>query len=393
MAALLLLPHAPAGAADDEPPRVGGDELYGSGLLVGGAATPLPAVGAKSFLIADLDTGDVLAAQNAHAPLPPASTIKMLTALTVLPRVDLDGVYVASGDDVRVEGSKVGIVEGSTYTARQLFEGMFLVSGNDAANAVASLTGDFEGTLAQMQAEAGRLQAYDTVVQTPHGLDAAGQVSSAYDLALMARAGLQDPDFTDLATLGNSTFPMSGTAEPQSRPTFEIWNQNTLVTGDYEGAIGVKSGFTTEAGRTLAAAAERDGQRYLVTLMGIEGSTYETGELYLDWAFDNGSQLEPVGSLVAPKFASAPSDGAVVLSASGAGPAGEVSAAGSLGSRFAIPTGTVGLVVAIASIGAVALLWLSLRTHYRDGVRWRPAPAPRRDERTIDLREQEHSRV
>lgn len=365
---------------DDEEPRVGGEALYRAGLVVDDAAPPLPQSPVNSFVIADLDSGEVIAAQNAHEQLPPASTMKMLTALTVLPRIELDTVYTATAADVAVDGSRVGIVEGSTYTARQLLEGMFLISGNDAAHALAGLGGSAEGTIEQMQAEAGRLQAYDTEVRNPSGLDAPGQLSSAYDLALMARAGLADPVFAELAALSDSTFPMAGVTNPEDRPTFEIWNQNTLVNGAYEGGIGVKSGFTTQAGRTLAAAAERDGQRYLVTLMGIAGNTYRTGAEYLDWAFANGADLDPVGSLVAPKFGSTPSDGAMIL------------AEGS----SSVPT--VGLAdpesggapIALAGLTAAAgvTVWWLARSPYRRALRRRhPVRAGVAQPEVVDLRD------
>jgi D-alanyl-D-alanine carboxypeptidase (penicillin-binding protein 5/6) len=356
----------------DEEPQVGGEALYRAGLVIGEDAPSLPQ--------SPVDSGEIVAAQDAHEQLPPASTIKMLTALTVLPRIELDTVYTATTRDVAVAGSRVGLVEGSTYTARQLLEGMFLISGNDAAHAVAGLGGSIEGTIEQMQAEAGRLQAYDTEVRNPSGLDAPGQLSSAYDLALIARAGLTDPIFAELAVLTDSTFPMAGATNPDDRPTFEIWNQNTLVNGAYDGGIGVKSGFTTQAGRTLAAAAERDGQRYLVTMMGIAGSTYRTGAEYLDWAFANGGDLEPVGSLVAPKFSNAPSDGAVIVTEE----------------REAVPT--VGLAepesssapIALAGItaGAGVTVWWLARSPYRRALRRRhPAPTGAAEPDVIDLRD------
>ena len=345
-------------------------------------AAALPAAPAASFVVADLDTGEIIAAQNAHEQLPPASTLKMLTALTVLPRTDLETIYTATVEDVSVEGSKVGIVEGSTYTARQLFEAMFLISGNDAANAVANLNGSIEGTIEQMQAEAGRMQAYDTVVRSANGLDAQGQVSSAYDLALIARAGLQRPDFASFAALSNSTFPMSGTSDPTTRPTFEIWNQNTLVTGAYEGGIGVKSGFTTNAGRTFAAAAERDGQRYVVTLMGIEGNTYSTGAEYLDWAFEHGGELDPVGQLVDPKFDTAPSDAAAISTADSVVAPVNISASTSGRAPF--------LLAALTATAYLSAWWL-VRAPYRRALRRRqPAPrgpAPLRESRYVDLRD------
>ncbi len=380
LAAALVAAPALAEEGPEADPRVGGDALYRSGLVIDGTAAPLPQSEVASFLVADLNSGDVLAAQNAHEQLPPASTLKMLTALTVLPRVALDEVYTATTQDVAVEGSRVGIVEGSTYTARQLLEGMFLISGNDAANAAANLGGGIPGTVAQMQAEAGRLQAYDTEVRNPSGLDAQGQLSSAYDLALIARAGLQEPTFAELAALDSSTFPMSGTTDPEDRPTFEIWNQNTLVAGAYEGAIGVKSGFTTQAGRTFAAAAERDGDRYLVTLMGIAGNTYRTGADYLDWAFANAADLEPVGTLVPPKFDRPASDGAALIPAANrAAPGLDLAASGG---------GRAPLIVAGITATAALTLWWLVRSPYRRALRRRhPVSDAVAQPRVIDLRD------
>lgn len=365
--------------------------LSGSGVHVDPAASALPNAPVASFLVADLDTGEILAAQNAHLQRPPASTLKMLTALTVLPRVNLDTIYTAAYDDVAVEGSRVGIVEDSTYTARQLFEGMLLVSGNDAAHAVAGLNGGIDTTVEQMQAEADRLQADDTVVRNPSGLDAPGQLSTAYDLALIARAGMGNHLFAEFVGTSHSVFPVEGTTDPTERNTFEIWNQNTLVTGDYDGGIGVKSGYTTQAGRTLAAAAERDGHRYLVTLMGIAGNTYDTGEMYLDWAFKN-SGIRPVGQLVEPTGYARVSDAAVVVPAKQAAAPAEAPIA--TGNEQATEPATVDaspallgqlrLGAALISLACCLLLWWRLRAQHRRALKRRsPAPIDLRDGRDV----------
>src|SRR5690606_21064098 len=141
-----------------------------------------------------LDSGEILAARWAHGQLLPASTLKTLTALTLLPRLDPDATYVAQRADAAIEGSKVGLHPGQTYTVRQLFQGLMMASGNDTAHALATLGGGMAATAALMNAEAKRLQANDTVVANTSGLDAPGQVSSAYDLALIARAALARPD-------------------------------------------------------------------------------------------------------------------------------------------------------------------------------------------------------
>ena len=114
-------------------------------------------------MVADLTTGEIIAAKNAHQPRLPASTQKVLTAVTLLPRLDPKGIYQATAEDVAVIGSKVGIREGSTYRISNLFEALFLRSGNDAAMALANANGGVDGTVAQMAVEARRLGALNTV--------------------------------------------------------------------------------------------------------------------------------------------------------------------------------------------------------------------------------------
>ena len=286
--------------------------LAPNGIIVSDGLSGLPKDKAKSFIVADLDTGEVIAAKNAHVPRLPASTQKMLTALTLLPLLDADALYTATPADVEVIGSRVGLREDSTYRIRNLFEALFLRSGNDAATALANANGGAAGTVEQMNVEAMRLGALNTTAMNTHGLDEPGQSSSAYDLALIARAGMQIPSFRELAALKSSTFPGDGSTKPENRWSFEIGNQNYLLWDAYEGAIGIKSGFTTYGGRTFATAATRGDKTYLVTLMGIAGNTYRTGAAYLDWAFANGDAADPVGQLVEPGFEPTPSDAAQV---------------------------------------------------------------------------------
>ncbi|MDQ1617394.1 MAG: hypothetical protein QOJ60_3333, partial [Actinomycetota bacterium] len=179
---------ASAGTGAGQP--VGGPLLGTRGVVVlgTGATTRLPRLTAASFLLADLTTGDVLAAKNPHGRLRPASAQKILTAITVLPRLDPDAVYRARWADANAVGSRVGIVPDATYTVRNLLEGMFLMSGNDAARALAEAAGGVHRTVAAMNVKAQELGALDTHVVNTSGLDAKGQVSSAYDLALFARA-------------------------------------------------------------------------------------------------------------------------------------------------------------------------------------------------------------
>src|SRR5690242_5462161 len=180
-----------AAAADQGPQGpVGGDLLTAKPTVVADGAAP-PAVQASAYVVADLDTGQVLAAKAPHAKLRPASTLKTLTALVLLPRLKKTDPVIGSDADAGIIGSKVGVYPGLHYTVDLLFQGMFLASGNDAVHALcAHDQGGIPATVQRMNDKAKDLNALDTHVTDPTGLDADGQFSSAYDLALFARAGL-----------------------------------------------------------------------------------------------------------------------------------------------------------------------------------------------------------
>ena len=207
-AVLLVAPVAGPAVADTAPAAVGGEQLATAGLVVDApGAEPLPKVRAASYLLADLTTGEVLAAQDPHGRLRPASTLKILTALTLLPELDPAAVYTAQWEDANAEGSRAGLVPDATYTVDQLFQALFLVSGNDAASALANAAGGVPGTVAAMNATAKGLGALDTTVRNPSGLDAPGQYTSAYDLAVIARTAMAREDFRDYADDGQGAVP------------------------------------------------------------------------------------------------------------------------------------------------------------------------------------------
>ncbi len=302
VAAATALALVPATAASAEP--IGGPQLTGYDVIVdpGPGATPLPSVPASAWVLADLETGAILAAEAPHVQRAPASVLKTLTVLTLAQRLDPNSVYTSTYDDVAVDGSRVGIVEDATYTVRELFFGLMMQSGNDCARALAMANGGLDLTIAQMNQEAQRLQAYDTVVMNPSGLPAEGQVTSAYDLALIAREGLSRPDvFEYVNTRVLEDFPGYMPDKPgDPRPTMPIATQNPLFIQGYEGAIGMKTGWTTEAGRTFIGAAERGGTSLVVTLLNIEGDIYPAASSLLDWGFANIDEVTPVGYLVDP---------------------------------------------------------------------------------------------
>jgi D-alanyl-D-alanine carboxypeptidase (penicillin-binding protein 5/6) len=265
-------------------------------------APAVPEVSALSWLVADADTGDVLAAHDAHRPLPPASTLKTLFALTVLPALPSDARHTVGERELEGIGpgsSLVGVAEGLTYTVADLWRGVFLSSGNDAVHVLAAMNGGLEATTRQMQAKARELGALDTHVVSPDGYDRPGQVSSAYDLAVFGRAGLHDPDFARYCDTPEAYFP--GYGQP-----YGIQNTNRLLTGadgvaPYPGLIGVKNGYTSNAGNTLIAAAHRGGHTLVVTVLhprvGGGFQVYEEARALLDWGFGAEGHVTAVGSL------------------------------------------------------------------------------------------------
>jgi D-alanyl-D-alanine carboxypeptidase (penicillin-binding protein 5/6) len=374
---------APGPAAEEV---VGGRELATTGVVVGPGAPGLPDVAAASWLVADLDTGQVLAAKDPHGRYAPASTLKMLTAVTLIPELPADRTVVATYDDVAVDGSKVGIVERTSYPVSELFSALLMVSGNDAANVLASAAGGQERTAELMNDRAEALGALDTHAVNPHGLDAEGQLSSAYDLALIARAGLADPDFARYVSTVSSSISAPGGARIAMR------NKNKLL-GRYEGALGVKNGYTDAARASFVGAAERDGRRLVVTLMRSEPRVFDEAVKLLDWGF-SAKTAAPVGLLVVPdqpvsaeeRASRAADDAGAGAGASGSDPSGTAlsgSTTSAASASRAAPEGDPGLPAALAGLGLAAAALLAVRSRpvpARAGSR-RPPPrrgAPRR---------------
>ncbi|BFO14706.1 hypothetical protein SHKM778_10940 [Streptomyces sp. KM77-8] len=300
---------------------VGGARLAQPGTqvnLASGVPVLPKGLSARSWIVSDAESGEVLAAHNAHWRLAPASTLKMLFADTLLPRWPKTTEHKVEPSDLAGIGSgssMVGVKEDETYTVEDLWRGVFLMSGNDAVHVLSAMNGGIEATVDDMNAHAQELQALDTVVVSPDGYDAPKQVSSAYDLTLIARSGLQKKDFREYCSTVRAKFPGETKKNKKGkkvRESYEIQNTNRLLRGDtdvpvYQGIAGVKNGNTTNAGATFTGVAERDGKVLLVTVMNPQKN--ESNEVYketaklFDWGFAAAGKVEPVGELVAPRSA------------------------------------------------------------------------------------------
>jgi serine-type D-Ala-D-Ala carboxypeptidase (penicillin-binding protein 5/6) len=258
-------------------------------------SVPIPDGPARTWIVADLDSGRVLAGRDQDVAHPPASTIKVLLALVALDELNLDSTVVADPADTQVECNCVGVKPGRTYTTRQLLDGLLLVSGNDAANTLAHMLGGQDVTVGKMNAKAASLGATNTHASTPSGLDGPGGsgASTAHDLAVIFRAAMANPMFAHITAEPSAMFPGDNGDHP-------ITNQDELLQR-YPGAIGGKTGFTDAARKTFVGAAARGGRRLVIAMM--YGLVKQGGPTYWDQAgtlFDWGFALNPesgIGSL------------------------------------------------------------------------------------------------
>jgi serine-type D-Ala-D-Ala carboxypeptidase (penicillin-binding protein 5/6) len=294
-------PAPPPSPAPDAPAnwrQIGGPLMASGGIVVnypaGRHPWQLPKVPASAYVIADAGNGQVLAAKDAHGLFPPASTLKVLTAVTMLPRLDPNAQLKASKLAVSVEPNIVGLVRGRTYRVANLFRALLLISANDAAVSLVQGAGSFSKGMALLNAEAHHLQAYDVVAKQPNGLPAPGQVVSAYDLALIARQALSMPAFMKYDSTWSARFKVS------KKKWVDLVNQNYLLS-QYKGGIGGKIGWTEAAEATYVGMARRHGVTLIVTILHCTPlQEIVSAEKLLNWGFAMAGHVKPVGTLVSP---------------------------------------------------------------------------------------------
>lgn len=243
----------------------------------------MPAISAKYAVLVEMNTGQLIAEKNGYDKASMASTTKIMTSLLLCELCDLDEEIVATKEMVTVEGSSMGLQEGDRVHYRDLLYGMLLASGNDAANTTAiSVAGSIEKFAELMNKKAKELGMTNTHFVTPSGLDDEEHYTTAYDMAKLAVYAMKNADFAEACASKTATLEYGN---PPYRRT--LTNHNKLLQY-YEGAIGIKTGFTKKSGRCLVSCAVKDGMGVIAVTLNAP-SDWSDHATMLDYGF---SQLE-----------------------------------------------------------------------------------------------------
>ncbi|MDI6858476.1 MAG: serine hydrolase [Dehalococcoidia bacterium] len=277
---------APAPAISVSKAGAGGGSDAGAPAVGEISPVATPVISAKAGAIVDDRCGRLIFSKEAHRRLAPASLTKIAAAIVALEAADVNKLVDVDVDGFYYGDSTVmGLETGMRLTLRDLLYGLLLPSGNDAAVAIARhVAGDVPAFVARMNAKAKSLGLADTHFTNPHGLDAPGHYSSAYDMAILARYAMKNPLFAEIVR--------TKTWQPQW-PGPELWNGNLLL-WLYPESDGVKIGWTEGAGQTMVATAASGGRRLFVALLGSQ-DRYTDAIRLLDWGFQQPEEACNVG--------------------------------------------------------------------------------------------------
>lgn len=243
------------------------------------ASAAAPGVSAVSAVVIEAETGTVLFQKNMNEQRAMASTTKIMTAILTIEAGDLDREFTVDSFAIMVEGTSMGLREGDRVSRRDLLYGIMLPSGNDAANAAAvSVAGSIPAFVEKMNAKAKALGLANTHFVTPSGLDAAGHYTTAYDLAMLTAYAMKNELFREVVSCRSKRVEFGN--PPYSRT---LYNSNKMLSR-YDGAIGVKTGFTDNARRCLVSAAERNGTTLIAVTLSASDDWNDHTKM-LDYGF------------------------------------------------------------------------------------------------------------
>jgi D-alanyl-D-alanine carboxypeptidase (penicillin-binding protein 5/6) len=262
------------------------------------AAKPVPEPTAISAVLIDAKTGKVLYDRDMHAPRYPASLTKIMTGLLALERLPLDRVVTIDAETPFTKGSRIYLLEGERLTVEELFYALMIESANDAAVALAKeISGGTEAFATLMNSRAKELGALHTNFVNPNGLEHEEHLTTAYDIAMIAMAAMQNPEFRKAAM----TYPYT-LDQTNMQETRYFYNGNRLLYDEkhtvvYEGAsrpikyadaTGIKTGYTAQAGNCLAASAKRGDTELIAVMLQAEGlNVYLDAISLFEYGFDN----------------------------------------------------------------------------------------------------------
>lgn len=261
--------------------------------------TPVPSIVAETGILIDAKTGTILYNKGMNIQKEPASTTKMITGLLAIEKLPMDRVVTIDSETPFTEGSRIYLIEGEKITVEELLYALFLESANDAAVALAKeMGGTVDEFAAMMNEKAKELGAKNTNFRNPNGLHLEGHVTTAYDLAMIAKGAMQNPTFRKFVSTYKYTIQPTN---KQEEPRY-MYNTNRLLydtrtrvsangvlrTAKYDGVTGIKTGYTRQAGGCLAAGAERNGTELIAVVMkSTDRGRFGDSIALLDWGFAN----------------------------------------------------------------------------------------------------------
>ena len=236
-------------------------------------------ISAKSAVVICADTNEVVFEKNAYNKLPMASTTKIMTSILALEYGANDFMYTITEDMISVEGSSIGLLPNDKISLKTLVKGMLLESGNDAANSVAHIVGgNIEDFVALMNYKAQELGMNSTSFETPSGLDGDNHYSTAFDMALLGSFAIKNPEFRQICSSESQVVYYGN--EPYRR----VFSNNNKLLKLYDGAIGIKTGFTKKSGRCLVSAVEKDGKTLVAVTLNAPDDWNDHIKMY-DYSF------------------------------------------------------------------------------------------------------------
>ncbi len=274
---------------------VGGDRMGECGtVLPPNAPLPPDKLTSASWVIADQDTGTVLAAYAPHARQRPAGTIKVLLAMVALRELDPNAIIVATKEDTQQKLSKVGLVADGKYITSDLIRALIVTSASDVSNAIARALGGPDEAVRKMNALAKELKCFDTRAVNPNGGDQPGMSTSAFDIAVIYREAMRNQEFADATGAANVVIRPQGNRKKElTRP-----NDNNKMADVFKGTTGGKAGLTDAAKSTYVGSGEKDGKHVIVSIMRSDKQPWDQAGSLLTYGFSLiAAHTEPVGKL------------------------------------------------------------------------------------------------